>query len=113
MHWLSTTFGPNAIKRFTVVTDEIQQFWPFPAQTVFEHQKAGVVAAWPRQTIDEAGTNRIGDDREYDRHSAGYLEQRLHAVANSQDDVRRKRDQFRRVSTCSWEFPKSSPVGVR
>jgi Resolvase, N terminal domain len=69
-----------------------QQFRPFPAQTVFEHQKAGGVAAWPRQTIDEAGTNRIGDEREYDRHSAGYLEQRLHGRANSQDDVRRKGD---------------------
>ena len=41
---------------------------------------------------------RIGDDREYDRHGAGRLQQRPHGrAAMSQNDVRRERDQFRRV----------------
>ena len=60
--------------------------------------KAGGVAARPRQAIDEAGADRIGDVHEHDRHGAGRLQQRGHARrASGQDDVRRERDQFRRV----------------
>ena len=78
--------------------DLLEQFQPFCTQTVFEHQKASGVAARPRQTIDEAGTDRIGDDRKYDRHSASCLEHRPQTCgATRHDDVGRKRDQFRRV----------------
>ncbi len=31
------------------------------------------VATRPRQAIDEAGADRIGDDREHDRHGTGHL----------------------------------------
>ncbi len=49
--------------------------------------------------VDEAGADRIGDDREHDRHGAGRLQQRPHGRgAMGQDDVRRERGQFRRVS---------------
>ena len=41
--------------------DLFEQFQPFPAQAVFELHKAGGVAARPRQAIDEAGADRIGD----------------------------------------------------
>ena len=48
--------------------------------------------------LDEAGADRIGDGREHDRHGAGHLQQRRHGrAAIGQDDVRRERDQFRRV----------------
>ena len=78
--------------------DLLEQLQPFPAQAVFELHKAGGVAARPRQAIDEAGADRIGDDREHDRHGAGRLQQRRHGRgASGQDDVRRERDQFRRV----------------
>jgi pimeloyl-ACP methyl ester carboxylesterase len=78
--------------------DLLEQFQPFPAQTVFEHNEAGSVAARPRQTIDEPGTDWIDDHREYDRDGAGCLEQRIHIHdANRQDDIGRKRHQFRRV----------------
>jgi len=41
----------------------------------------------------------IGDDREHDRHGAGRLQQRPHGRgAMGQDDVRRERGQFSRVS---------------
>ena len=33
----------------------------FPAQAVFELHEAGGVAARPRQAVDEAGADRIGD----------------------------------------------------
>ena len=60
--------------------------------------KAGGIAARPRQAVDQAGPNRIGDVREHDRHSAGCLQQRRHSrAASGQDDVWRERDQFRRV----------------
>ena len=78
--------------------DLLEQLQPFPAQAVFESHETGGVAARPRQAVDEAGADRIDDDREHDRHRAGRLQQRPHGRAMGQDDVRRERDQFRRVS---------------
>ena len=77
----------------------------FALDAVFEQGETGGVASRPRQTLDEAGADRIGDLHEHDRHGAGRLLQRPHGgAAWSQDDVRRERDQFRRVS--------ASAVGV-
>src|SRR5262249_59994384 len=57
------------------------------------------LAPRPRQAFDEAGPNRIGGPRKHDRHSASRLQQRrYYRASTSQDDVRRERDQFRRVS---------------
>src|SRR5215467_6000963 len=53
--------------------DLFEQFQPFPADTVFECHETGGVAAWPGQAVYEAGTDRIGDSCEHDRHRAGYL----------------------------------------
>src|SRR4029077_1389481 len=50
-----------------------QQLQPFPAQAVFEIRKPGGVSAWVRQTVDEAGANRIDDTYEHDWHRAGHL----------------------------------------
>ena len=70
----------------------------FAAQTVFELHKAGNVTAGPRQAIDKAGTDRIGDTHEHDRHGASCLQQRSHGrSATGHDDVRRERGQFHRV----------------
>ena len=78
--------------------DLLEQLQPFPAHAVFERGEAGGVAARPRQALDEAGADRIGDWHEHDRHGAGRLLQRPHGrAASGQDDVRRERDQFRRV----------------
>ena len=38
-----------------------EQLQPFPAQAVFEHRETSGVAARPRQAVDEAGADRIGD----------------------------------------------------
>jgi hypothetical protein len=78
--------------------DLLEEFQPFPAQTVFEIHKAGGVAARSGQGIDHASTDRIGDLHEHDRQGAGDVLQRRYARgATSQDYVRRKRDQFRCV----------------
>ena len=79
--------------------DLLEQLQPFPAQAVFERHETGGVAARPRQAVDEAGADRIADDREHDRHGAGRLQQRPHGRgAMGQNDVGRERGQFRRVS---------------
>ena len=78
--------------------DLLEQLQPFAADAVFEHSKAGGVAARPRQAVDEAGADRVGDTHEHDRHSAGRLLQQPQPWrASGQDDVGRERDQFRRV----------------
>ena len=70
----------------------------FPLRLYSNDHETGGVAARPRQAVDEAGADRIGDDREHDRHRAGRLQQRPHGRgAVGQDDVRRERGQFRRV----------------
>src|SRR5262249_5457575 len=54
----------------------------------------GGVAAWPRQAVDKAGADRIGDDHKYDRHGARRLQQRRRTrIADSEDDIRRESHQ--------------------
>ena len=49
------------------------------------------------EAVNEAGANRIGAHREYDRHGAGGLQQWPHGrAAMGQNDVRRQRSQLRR-----------------
>jgi hypothetical protein len=43
--------------------DLLEQFQPFPTDGVFERGETGSISAWPRQAVDEAGADRIGDDR--------------------------------------------------
>ena len=76
--------------------------------------EAGGVAAWPRQALDEAGADRIDDTAEHDRHGAGRLQQRRHSRgASGQDDVRRERDQFRRVSANALGIARGPAVSIR
>ena len=67
--------------RVTPGAISLEQLQPFPAQAVFELHETGGIAARPRQAVDEAGADRIGDDREHDRHGAGRLQQRPHGRA--------------------------------
>src|SRR5262249_41193260 len=74
--------------------DLFEQFQPFRAETVFEGSEPGCVAAWPRQTIDKAGADRIGDNHKHDRHGARRLQQRRRTrIAGSEDDIRRESHQ--------------------
>ena len=41
--------------------DLLEQFQPFAAQAVFELDETGGVAARPRQALDQAGADRVGD----------------------------------------------------
>src|SRR5262245_33666395 len=75
--------------------DFLEQFKPFSTQAIFELHEAGGVATRLRQTIDEAGADWIGDDREHDRHGAGRPKQlSCRKTTGGYDDVRRERDQF-------------------
>ena len=57
-----------------------------------------VTDAGERQAIDEAGANRIDGNREDDRYGVGYLQQLFQwGIGSDQNDIRSKRDQFRRV----------------
>src|SRR6478752_98705 len=53
--------------------DLLEQFEPFSTQTVFKVHKAGHIAARSRQTVDEAGTDRVRNHCEYDRYRASRL----------------------------------------
>src|SRR5262249_22949080 len=75
--------------------DFFEQFQPFSTEAIFELHEAGGIAARLRQTIDEAGTDWIGDDREHDRHGVRRLKYRsCRRAASGHDDVRRERNQF-------------------
>src|SRR6516162_4288696 len=72
-----------------------EQFQPFSTQAIFELHEAGGIAARLRQTIDEAGTDWIGYDREHHRHGVRRLKYRsCRKAASGHDHVRRERDQF-------------------
>ncbi len=62
---------PNDPRSRHARRDLLEQFQPFPAQAIVILDKAGGVAARPRQAMDEAGTDRIGNKHKYDRHRAG------------------------------------------
>ena len=64
--------------RVTLGRDLFEQFQPFPARCRIRMHEPGGIAARPRQAVDEAGADRIADDREHDRHGAGRLQQRPH-----------------------------------
>jgi hypothetical protein len=55
--------------------DLLEQLQPFAADAPFVRDEAGRVAARPRQAIDKAAADRIGDTREHRRHGAAHLSQ--------------------------------------
>jgi hypothetical protein len=69
----------------------------FPLVPYSIEVKPVALPARSRQTFDEAGADGIDGIYEYDRHSA-LLQRRQRPAAADRDDVRRKRDQFHRVS---------------
>ena len=69
-----------------------------PLKPYSKMRKPVALPPGPRQTIDEAGTDRVGDAREHDWHRAGRLQQRRHRRgATGEDNIWRKRDQFCRI----------------
>src|SRR5262249_36712808 len=78
--------------------DLLEHLQPFRADAVIKLSETGDVAAGPGETVDEARANRIGYEHEYDRHGACRTPQWPDTRASrGEDDVRGKRDQFRRV----------------
>ena len=94
--------------------DLLEQFQPFAAQAVFEDDETGGVAARPRQAIDEAGADRIGDIT----NTIGTVRVACSNAAargrcRSQDDVRRERDQFGRIFANFVGIVRAQRVSIR
>ena len=71
--------------------DLFEKFDPFRAYAELPLGKSSGVAARPRQTGDVARADRIGDQKEHDRHRAACLLQRPHdRAADRQDDLGRE-----------------------
>jgi predicted dithiol-disulfide oxidoreductase (DUF899 family) len=89
---------PNDRHSFYARRDLFEQLRPFRRRAVLIQSKPGRVAAWVSQALDKARADRVGDHREYDRHSAGGLLQRHdRVVATGQNDVRAECNQLRHV----------------
>src|SRR5262249_10572702 len=91
----------------------LQQLKPLCANPVFELGKSSDITTGLRQAIDEAGTDWIDDVREHDGYSAGNLLQCPHARGRGcHEDIRRERDQFRRVFTMIVDVSRAWPASV-
>src|SRR5215211_5851071 len=66
--------------------DLLERFQPLCADRGFEQQKAGRIAARPRQALDEPGADRVGHDREHDRDRTGRVQQWCHGRAAIGED---------------------------
>ena len=62
---------------------QLEQLQPFSAQTAFEQQEPGSVAAWSGKAIHEAAADRINDIHKHDRHGTRRLLQRRQGRAAS------------------------------
>src|SRR6516164_7274129 len=90
--------------------DLLEQLQPFPTDAVFIQHETSSVAARLREAIDEAGADRFGNLDEHDRHGTSRPQQRPRGcTGNSQDDVGRKCNQFRRVSANALSIARSPP----
>jgi hypothetical protein len=52
-----------------------EQLQPFRSNAVFPQEKPSGIAARPRQAVDVAGADRVGDSRKHNRNGAGRLQQ--------------------------------------
>src|SRR5262252_2543591 len=77
----------------------LEQLQPFCADSVFKGSKPSDVPTRPCQTVDERRPDWIGNLREHDWQGACHpLQWCDRCTARRENHVRRKRDQFRRVS---------------
>src|SRR5262249_28662397 len=80
--------------------DLLEQLQPLAPHRGFEIGESRGIAAWPRQTLDEAAADRIGNLHENDRDRAGYLLKRGEPrIALNQNDVWHQADQLCRVGS--------------
>jgi hypothetical protein len=78
-----------------------EKLQPFRGDAVIVRQESGGVAARVCQALNEAGTDRIRDNREYDRNRTRRLQQRCEAIgADRHDDVWGECNQFGCVGPC-------------
>ena len=97
--------NPGRISRVTkhshscyIWSNLLEKLQPFRTQTVFKQHKARGVATWAGQRIDEASAHWIGNGHEHDwQRASGPLQRRHSLGSDAQNDIRRNRDQLRRV----------------
>jgi hypothetical protein len=83
-----------------------QQFDPLASERGHRVGEPRHVATGPRQVLDEAVADRIGDDSKDNRHPACCLQQRAdRRGARRQNDIGRQRDQFDSMPTDSHVGP--------
>ena len=52
----------------------LEQFQPFPTQTIFKRHEPSSVAAWPRKAFGDAGTDWVGDIHKHNWDGPGGLQ---------------------------------------
>src|SRR5262249_32757758 len=88
----------------------LEQLSPFSTHAVFEIQEAGDIAARMRHALDEASANWVWNVHKNDRDStSGLLQRRDCYTADAHNDVRRERNQFRRVAAKVVEIASDVP----
>src|SRR5262249_7005115 len=89
----------------------LEQLHPLPSQAVFELNKAGRVAAWPRQAVDVAVTDGIDALGHDDGYGAGNLLQDERGRADtSEDNFRTQRNQFCCIFAQAREIPGTTAI---
>src|SRR5262249_23971554 len=91
--------------------DLFEQLQPFRAQTVFEHDKAGGVAAGLSQAFYKPRADGVGHAHEYDRHGSGCLQYSCSRAPARYNDVWCKRGQFGRCASNGASIA-STPASV-
>jgi hypothetical protein len=91
----------------------LEQLEPFRADAEFERRKSGGVAARASQARDQAGTNRIGHLREYNRYRASGPLQRGHGQCrNGENDLGREHSQLVRIGSDLLGIARAAPAVI-
>jgi hypothetical protein len=82
-----------------------------PTSENFENSEPGHVAAWPREALHEALTDRIGRSHEDDRDGSGCLLRRYECrCTTDKDHVRHRSHHFRGISLQPTGIGVAAPI---
>jgi hypothetical protein len=111
--WASGGQGgiPNDRRSCHARRDLLEQLEPFPTHAEFIRSETCGVAARPREAFHPTAADWIDGRLEYDWDGAAHLLQGANDRARGpNDDIRRERDQFRRVFAKAIEIARSPAV---
>src|SRR5262245_50425430 len=90
-----------------------EELQPFSTYAIFEIGKTGGVSTGTRQAVNEACTDRIGNNRKHDRYSAGRLQHGSYAgAAVREDDVWRERGQLRSLLANAFGLDRKANIDL-